>query len=60
MDVFDFRVVYNRGKYQNCFGDDQRCITDLSETVNDTVDWIHLAQVRDQWRALVVTVIGEI
>jgi hypothetical protein len=31
---------------------------DLRETGCDDMDWIHLAQNRDQWRALVNTVIN--
>jgi hypothetical protein len=30
----------------------------LREIVSESVDWIHLAQDRDQWRALVKTVIS--
>jgi hypothetical protein len=31
---------------------------DLREIGWDRVDWIHLAQVRDQWRALVSTILS--
>jgi hypothetical protein len=31
---------------------------DLEETGSEGVDWIHLAQDRDQWRALVNTVMN--
>jgi hypothetical protein len=32
-----------------------RCRMDLRETECEDVDWIHLAQDRDQWRVLVNT-----
>jgi len=32
--------------------------TDVREIVSESVDWIHLAQDRDQWRVLVNTVIN--
>jgi hypothetical protein len=31
---------------------------DLRETESDDMDWIHVAQYRDQWRALVNTVLN--
>jgi len=31
--------------------------TELKETVCEDVDWMHLAQDRDQWRALANTVL---
>jgi hypothetical protein len=31
---------------------------DLREIDGDVMDWIHLAQNRDQWRALVITVVN--
>jgi hypothetical protein len=32
--------------------------TDLRETESEGVDWLHLAQDRDKWRALVNTVMN--
>jgi hypothetical protein len=31
---------------------------DVGETARGGIDWIHLAQARDQWRALVNTVMN--
>jgi len=33
-------------------------LNDLRETVSEDVDWINLAQKRDQWRAVVNTVMN--
>jgi hypothetical protein len=37
---------------------DVRIILDLGETQWDGVDWVHVAQNRDQWRSLVNTVMN--
>jgi hypothetical protein len=36
--------------------DGKKMLTSIKETGLDGVDWIHLAQDRDQWRVLVDTV----
>jgi hypothetical protein len=44
--------------YSEDLGEDGKIIMDLREIEWEAVDWIHLDQDRDQWRAVVNTVMN--